>query len=519
MKFIFSKKIALTLLFLGNSILFAQDKATSKLANEYFSDGNFIAALDEYLELVESAPEDEKINYRIGVCYLNTNIDKSNAIPYLEKALKSESVNPNTYYLLGRAYHFAYRFKDAIKMFEEFKTVDKGNTFNLDNVEKQIEYCYNAIEIMKFPLDISFENVGTAINSTTNDYYPFVPLNEGFLIFNSKRDDGSNKLIDGSYNSEIYISKVKNGKFTAARKLDQNVNTLDGSEEIVGLSADGKYLIMYFENEEHYGDLFIAEYNGEEVVNIEKLPKEINSKNHEIAASVTQDGNAIYFASDREGGFGGVDIYVSRKLPNGKWGPAQNLGPTVNTAYDEDFPNIAADNKTLYFSSKGHTSMGGYDIFKATWNATKRNWGDVKNIGYPLNTPEDNMNYRASETGRTGYISALREKGKGSLDIYAVTFNEVDPLYTVVKGVVNSVDSTQIKDVFLSVLDIETDELYGNYMTNPVSGRYIMILPPGKYNVLVEVPGFDLYSVDIEIYGKADYRSVIKKDFSLKPIQ
>jgi len=519
MKFIFSKKIALTLLFLGNTFLFAQDKATTKLANQYFSDGNFVAALDEYLELIEATPEDEKLNYRIGVCYLNTNIDKSNAIPYLEKALKAKEVNPNAYYLLGRAYHFAYRFKDAIKMFEQFKTVDKGNTFNLDDVEKQIEYCYNAIEIMKFPLDISFENVGTAINSTTKDYYPFVPLNEAFLIFNSKRDDGSNKLPDGSYNSEIYISKVKNGKFTAARKLDQNVNTLNGSEEIVGLSADGKYLIMYFENEEHYGDLFIAEYNGEQVVNIEKLPKEINSKNHEIAASVTQDGNAIYFASDREGGFGGVDIYVSRKLPNGKWGPAQNLGPTVNTAYDEDFPNIAADNKTLYFSSKGHTSMGGYDIFKANWNVTKRNWGDVKNIGYPLNTPEDNMNYRASESGRTGYISALREKGKGSLDIYAVTFNEIDPLYTVVKGIVNSVDSTQIKDVFLSVLDKETDELYGNYMTNPVSGRYIMILPPGKYNVLVEVPGFDLYSIDIEIYGKADYRSVIKKDFSLKPIQ
>lgn len=519
MKITVPPKLILVLILLSNVFAFAQDKATAKLANEYFNDGNFNAALDEYIELLEATPDDEKFNYRAGVCYLNTNIDKSNAIQYLEKALKVETPNPNTYYLLGRAYHFAYRFNDAIKMFEQFKAVDKGNTFNLDDVEKQIEYCYNAVEIMKFPLDVNFENVGNEINSTTKDYYPFVPLNEGFLIFNSKRDDGSNKLPDGTFNSEIYISKVKNGKFTNARKLDQNVNTLNGSEEIIGLSADGNYLLFYFENEEHYGDLFIAKFDGEQVLDIEKLPKEINSKNHEIAASITQDGNTIYFASDREGGFGGVDIYVSKKLPNGKWGPAQNLGASVNTKYDEDFPNIASNNKTLYFSSKGHTSMGGYDIFKASWNTSKRNWGDVKNIGYPINTPEDNMNYRASESGRTGYISSLRADGKGNLDVYAVTFNEIDPQYTVVKGYVNASDSAQIKDVFLSVLDKETDELYGNYMTNPVSGRYIMILPPGKYNVLVEVPGFDLYSEDIEIYGKADYRSVIKKDFSLKPIQ
>lgn len=519
MKNQFSLKAVFVFILLGSNVLLAQDKATSKLANEYFNDGNFTAALDEYLELLEANPDDEKFNYRAGVCYLNTNIDKSNAIPYLEKALEAESPNPNTYYLLGRAYHFAYKFPNAIKMFEEFKKLDKGNADNIDDVEKQMEYCYNAIEIMKFPLNVKFENVGDAINSTTKDYYPFVPINEAYLIYNTKRDDGSNKLPDGYYNSEIYISKVKNGKFSNARKLDQNVNTLNGSEEIVGMSADGKKLIFYFENEEYYGDLFIADFDGSNVKNLERLPKEINSKDHEIAATITQDGTELYFASNREGGYGGVDLYVSRKLPNGKWGPAQNLGPSVNTFYDEDFPNITADGKTLYFSSKGHTSMGGYDIFKASWNQKKRNWGDVKNVGYPLNTPEDNMNFRVSETGRTGYISALRAKGKGDLDIYSVTFNEVDPQYTVVKGYINASDSTQIKDVFLSVLDKETDELYGNYMTNPISGRYIMILPPGKYNILVEVPGFDLYSEDIEIYGKGDFRSLIKKDFSLKPVK
>ncbi|MBL4593349.1 MAG: tetratricopeptide repeat protein, partial [Flavobacteriales bacterium] len=280
----------LSSLMLMSCVLFSQNKATSKLANEFFNDGNFRAALDEYMELLDENPENLKSNYRAGVCYLNTNIDKSNAIPYLEKVVAAEGADPNTYYLLGRAYHFAYRFPKAIKMYEKFKELKKGNNENLQDVEKQIEYSYNAIEIMKFPLDVTFENMGPVINSTSPDYYPFVPLNESYLIYNTKRDDGSNQLPDGSYNSEIYISKVKNGKYSNARKLDQNVNTLNGSEEIIGLSADGKHLLFYYENEEHYGDLFIADYKNDNVKNIVKLPKVINSKSHEIAASISKFG-------------------------------------------------------------------------------------------------------------------------------------------------------------------------------------------------------------------------------------
>ena len=500
-----------------NSLLVAQELASDKLANERFNEENFKEALANYLELLVSTPENLTYNYRIGVCYLNTNIDKSNAIPYFEKALTSSATDPNASYLLGRAYHFAYRFPEAIKMYRKFKTLNKGNTANLQDVEKQIQYCYNAIEIMKFPLDVTFKNVGPTINSKQKDYYPYVPLDESFLIFNTKRDDGSSLLSNGSFLSEIYISKVKNGIYTPSKKIDQNVNSLAGSEEIVGLSGDGKHVLFYFDNEAHYGDLFIADFENENVENLTKLPKVINSKHHEISASITLLGDVIYFASDRDGGYGGVDIYSSRKLPNGKWAPPQNLGPTVNTAADEDFPNITSDHKTLYFSSKGHTSMGGYDIFKAAWNPVKRNWGDVNNVGYPLNTPEDNMNFRVSKTGRTGYISALRENGFGDLDVYSVTFNEVDPTYTVLKGYVNTRDSLPLKDVFISVLDQQTDELYGSYMTNPVSGRYIIILPPGKYKVLVEVPGFEFLSDDVEILGKTSYRSRIKKNYVLSP--
>lgn len=510
------RNLFIVVLFLIATTLFSQE-ITSKIASENFNQGDFNLALKNYLELAKQEPENVKYNYRIGVCYLNTNIDKAKAVSYLEKALKSEEADPNTGYLLGRAYHFAYRFNDAIKMYEQFKSANKGNPENLLDVEKQIEYCYNAIELMKFPLDVSFKNLGANINSKYKDYYPFVAKDESFLIFNSKRDDGSSKQPDGTFTSEVYFSKTKNGELGKVRKLDQNINTLTGNEEIVGMSPDGDYLIFYFENEKNFGDLFIAEFENEEVKNLQKLPKSINSKHHEIAASISKNGDAIYFASDRDGGFGGVDLYISLKLPNGEWGPAQNLGPSINTPFDEDFPNITADGKSLFFSSKGHTSMGGYDIFKASWDNVKRIWTDIKNVGFPINTPEDNTNFRESESGRTGYISALRAEGMGNYDIYAVTFNEVEPEYTVIKGFVTTQDTSNIiKDVFISVLDLQTDELYGSYLTNPISGRYIIILPPGRYNILVEVPGYKMYSEDVEILGKSDFRGSIKKDIILK---
>lgn len=499
------------------TVAFAQDKATLKTANTFFDKENFEDALPLYLELSEIEPENQLINYKTGVCFLNTNIDKSNAIPYLEKVVNSEKPNPNALYLLGRAYHFSYRFSDAIAMYQKFKAINKEELITAEDVEKQIEYCYNAIEIMKFQLDVTFKNLGPQINSKGPDYYPFVPQDESFIVYNSKRDDGSSKAPNGNYFSEIYFSRTKNGELSKARKLDQNINTLNGSEEVVGLSSDGRFILFYFENEQHYGDLFIAELENDKVINLEKLPAEINSSNHEIAASISADGDEVYFASDRNEGYGGVDIYVTKKLPNGKWGQPQNLGATINTKFDEDFPNISADGKTLFFSSKGHTSMGGYDIFKASWDNVKRTFTTVKNLGYPINTPEDNMNYRESKTGRTGYISALRAGGLGDLDIYSVTFNEIDPEYTVIKGYVTCSDTNQVlKNVLISVLDLQTDQEYGSYLANPNTGRYIIILPPGKFNLLVDVPEHKIYMEDIQIYGKDAFRSSIAKNIKVE---
>jgi len=524
-----TKKIGILFLFLfslcANQSAFSQGKmkTTPKLANEYFENGNFEDALDAYLTLLEQDPKNEKYNYRIAVCYLNTNIDKSKAIPYLEIITRMPKYDPNAMYLLGRAYHFAYRFDDAIKAYNAFKKDGKGDPDNLKDADQEIQYCINAKELIKFPVDVTFENLGPSVNSAYADYYPFVPGNESFLVFNSKRPaDNENRTINGNFTPKVCYSKVEGGKFETSQIMAPPLNNDDGNSEVIGLSSSGNSILLYHINLKGEGDIFLSkkDSNGN-YSKPEELNENINSKNgDEIAASITADGQKLFFASNRSGGIGGTDIYMSQKLPTGIWGPAKNLGPEINTTFDEDFPNISPDGKTLYFSSKGHTGMGGYDIFKATWDDNLQKWTSVTNVGYPINTPEDNMNLRVSETGRYGYIAALRKGGYGDLDIYRVTFNNVEPKYSVIKGEIVSSDTTKkisYSDVFITVTDKKTQEVYGNYVPNSNTGRYVIIVPPGKYHIDLQLPGFKNYSEDVNVLDKDDFKTEINKNIALTP--
>jgi hypothetical protein len=495
---------------------FAQSGKTETIANDKFSKGNFEAALEDYLALLEKEPNSNKYLFRVGVCYLNANIDKTKAVSYFERIIQSGKVeSPSTYYLLGRAYHFAGRYDDAIRMFNRFKEVDKFNASNVQDVDKQIEYCYNAKELVKYPLDVTFENLGATINSNYADYYPFVPEDETFLVFNSRRDEGSEVEEDGQYKSNIYMSKVKDGVFGPAKPVE-NINTKDRNQEVIGLSNNGDHMLLFIEDKDYNGKIYISEITKNGVKKPELLPAEINMKD-EIAASITNDGDAIFFASNRPGGIGGVDIWVSRKLPNGKWGPAQNLGPNINTPFDEDFPNISSDGKTLYFSSKGHTSMGGYDIFKAEYDDASRSWGKVRNVGYPVNTAGDDMNLRMSETGRHGYMSSLRKGGKGDMDIYRVTFNQVEPKFMVIKGLIGSENpEIALKDISIQAQIPETGDVFGDYLPNPNTGRYIIILPPGTYELLFSADGHKPLLETVSVQDISNIESEIERNIKLK---
>ncbi|MCX8080602.1 MAG: hypothetical protein N3F09_05120 [Bacteroidia bacterium] len=492
-------------------------------ANELFANENFEESLEIYLELskLRDSTKNHDIDYKIGVCYLNTNINKSKAIPYL---LKFKNKNPGhtlVTFLLGRAYQFSGNFDEAIKYFEEYLSkVKADDAIKADEVKLHIQHCTNAKEMTKYPVDVYFFNLGNEINSPYPEYYPFVDEKENFMLFNSKRPktEYEQKNPNGQFQNGIFLSKVEEGRFTQPRFVGEPLCPSESGNEIIGMNAKGD-IVLIMSNDKGKYKLYKShiDRNGK-FSKLEPLPEKINESGDVIAACINNEGNEIYFASDRKGGFGGTDLYVCRKLPNGKWAEVQNLGSEINTPFDEDFPNLSPDGKTLYFSSKGYSSIGGYDIFKATWNEEKKRFMGVKNLGYPINTVYDDMNFRVSYNGKYGYVASFRGDTKGDFDIYRITFNDVEDDYTVIIGYIQSKDNSPIefKDVIVSVYNSITNELVGTYLPNPVLGRFIMILPPGKYNLECEVPGFKTYKKYIEILDKSSYQKEINTTLVLE---
>lgn len=482
-------------------------------AKEHFKFGNYIDALPIYKALTEKDPDVADYHYKAGLCVLLTEGDKSQAINYLQTAAQKQA-DPDVRYYLGRAYHFNLKFDEALEEFNKYKSSGAGT--KQTEIDREIETVKNAIKIVQSPVDVSFENAGPNINSEYPDYYPFVTPNESFMVFTSRRKSGVREF-DGYYPSAIYYSKVVNGEFVAAKKGNSMINsTFD--DQAVGLSYNADKLYIYFDDIKNVGDIYEADVKDFKFKKKVKMGKNVNSKGFESAATISADGNTLFFASRRDGGLGGKDIYMTRKLPNGEWAFPQNLGETINTPYDEDFPNLFYDGSTLYFSSKGHNSIGGYDYFKSNWDAENNTWSKPENLGYPINTPLDNICISFTEDKRHAYVSTWRKDSKGFQDIYRVTFNDLDTRQTIVKSKIVKEGGTEaIKDAFISVVDNRTQDEVGNYTPNSKNGGFVMILKPGSYNVLVDAPGFAPKSEDIVIKGKSDFVPFIDKEFIVTP--
>ena len=217
------KQILLVLLVLLNAAVNAQEeddalvKVTPENASAKMKLENYEDALGDYLQLLNEDPKNETYNYNVAVCYLNSNVNKAKAVPHLEIVTRKEKHDPNADYLLGRAYQYANRFDDASNTFKKFKADAKGTVFNLLDAELQIQHCINAKELMKYPVDVIFQNLGTNINSAYSDYYPFVTSNEAFVVYNTKRPEkNAEKMDNGNYRNSIYISKVVNGEYMKA---------------------------------------------------------------------------------------------------------------------------------------------------------------------------------------------------------------------------------------------------------------------------------------------------------------
>jgi tetratricopeptide (TPR) repeat protein len=476
-------------------------------AYEHFKHNNFLLALKVYKVVLKSDPKNIDYNYKIALCYLNTNIDKKLAIPYLEFVTKQEKYNDEALFDLGRAYHYANRFDDAIKVFNKYK---KDLTPKAaERVDREIEMCNNGKELVKFPVKVTFENL-REVNSEFPDYYPFITNDESLLAFTSRRKGnvGASSLeVDGYYSSDIYLATVKAGTFQKPKNAGSLINGMY-DEQCVGIAPDGSSMMVYIDNLSDLGNIYMskADKDKEKFLRPVKMNESIN-EGFETAGSLSPDGNTLFFASDRSGGKGMTDIYMVKKLPNGNWAVPQAI-KIINTKYREDFPFMASDGKSLFFSSEGHSSMGGFDLFKTIYNEETNTFSAPKNLGYPINDSQDNRTISFTKDLRTGYISALREGGMGDLDIYRITFDQSEPRYTVYSGKVQFADSLNKKniDAIIRVTSAKTQKEIGTYSPVPSTGRYVMALVPGKYNMTITSPGCVPYSSSLDVLDLGNFQ-------------
>ena len=516
----------------------------SLMAANYFDNEDYNRALNAYLKLFRKNKEDVTVNYRIGYCYLHLNDDKSRAIPFFEYVFNKGDYKDDLLLYMGKAYMYAYNFEDALTFFNQYRKIIYSKKFELienyyeDAMEGKIDYqkkitignfgvvdhCIenseNAIEMVKRPLNVTFENLGKDINSPYADYYPFVTKDHGTLYFTSRRgkDTDSLQKWQAEFSSDIYYSTVKDGQWNRATTIGSVINTAE-DEECVYVTPDGKNMIVYEENENATGDLSIVS-----IENMATKPVSfngpINTQFHEYEGCIAEDSSIVIFSSDREGGLGETDLYIVRKLGNGKWSVPYNLGAGINTKYKEAFPMFDEKNNVLYFASEGHLNMGGYDIFSSSYDLENQKFGDARNVGYPINTPTDDMQFSMAENGREGYISAVRKDGLGDLDIYKIVFNDIEKPYSVIRGVVSIKDGDTLrKDIIASVSlqSVTTNTELDSKDVNRQTGRYIFAVDnPGKYILKVKSPDLKDVEQEINVYDKSDFVFEIEKDFLLQ---
>lgn len=500
-----------------------EQKALKKEADYYFGFAAYPKAKKIYSELLIVDSANAEINYKMGVCILIAENDKINSAPYFKRASTHGFVE--AYYYLANSYHRENNFDKAISYYSLYMNADiKKKDIENKEVALRIETSIRARKMMANPVDVEIENMGASINTKYHEYVPIISADESVLIFTSRREGstGGKKDPYGRYYEDIYISHKENGKWTSPKGIGPNINT-DNYDAGVGLSSDGYTLIVYKTNKSLTGgDLYWSGLNGDEWQTPIKYSDRINSSYVESSASLSSDGNKIYFASNRPGGLGGRDIYRAVRFPNGEWSLPINLGPSVNTAYDDDAPFIHPDDKTLYFSSKGHNTMGGSDIFKSKKiedeAGNNRGWGKPENLGYPINTTGDDRYFVLSADGKRGYYSSEKEGGFGDQDLYTIYLPDAKKDLTLIRGTITDEFTGEEIQARVTIKNYETDKMEALHLSNSLSGKFLLIIPPGrKIRMIIEAPGYQEYQEVLFYKNDTGYKT-FDVDILLRPL-
>lgn len=473
---------------------------------------NYPEAVRQYSALFENDPNDIEVKLKLGIAYTNSNIDQKKGLELLEQVFLSSNKPEGSEMAYASALRKDYQYNKAIEIYTNLKSAE-----NTEEIEGEINACRQAQRLYSNPVGVDFENLGKNVNSNAPDYLPVVSPDESIVIFSSRRDGVVGNLYDyGGYRTaDILMSKHKRNKYSRARSIG-SPNTY-GNEESAAISENGDYVTYHVDSDNSFSDIFVSQKGRRSYMPPKELNSDIvNSKAAEPGAVLSNDGRTMYFCSDREGGYGGFDIYVVKKLPHGVWGEPMNLGKTINTAKDEMYPSLRNNGQTLYFASDGYESLGGLDIFKSI--RTENGWAPPANIGYPINSSSDDFNISFSENPRYAYISAKRDDSFGDLDIYRVVFLDEQEELTLIQGTLMTEDSTIIqKELLIEVFNRETEDFYGSYLSNPKNGKYNAILPPGKYRFeMIEMDEYSDVELNVTLSDKNDFVALKKINLILK---
>jgi hypothetical protein len=456
--------------------------------------------LANQLYILIDSPDNMNIKCKIGSCYLNIPSEKEKSIPYLEAAIKTATYDSKTesykelrapldsYFFLGKAYMINNEFDKGLKTLMLFsklagETKAKGGMQNVDFVDQQIQACKNAIQFRKVPVVFSKESLGADINQGSINDNPAVSFDGNSIAYTER---------NGIVNA-IFFSKKVNGKWQTPVEITRDLKAGEDCSTC-SLNADGTELFLY-KTDNYDGALYSSNYINGKWTPIKKLNKNINTKFYESHAAISADGKRLYFTSNRDGGQGNLDIYVSEKDGSGDWGPAVNLGPTINTPYNEDTPFITQDDSELYFCSEGHNSMGGFDNFKSQRSGSS--WKTPSNLGYPINSTDDDKFYQPFNNGKNAFYTITTAYKKK--DIFFLTMGGTDNSKDYkIAGKIRLNDTTMVpgKNYYIKIVNKVTDDTIYKSSPDKSSGFYSLNVAPGIFRILYSGDGYYTHSVD-----------------------
>jgi hypothetical protein len=482
--------------------------ASAQLADErrkIFAQAESYYLYEEYelanqLYLLLEDPDNSNIKYKIGTCYLNIPGEKEKSIPYLQEAVKTATYDSkpesfkekraplDAYFSLAKAYMINNELEKGLNTLVTFnklalETKSKGGMKNLEYIEQQIKACRNAIQFRETPVVFNKSKLGGDFSQGSININPAISFDGNTIVYTETR---------GEVNV-IFFSRKERGKWQTPIEITAEINAGEDCSSC-SLNKDGTELFLY-KTDNYDGSLYSSQYENGAWSPVKKLNKNINTKFYESHASISADGKKLYFTSNRDGGQGNLDIYVSEKDGSGDWGSAVNLGAAVNTPFNEDTPFITKNDSVLYFSSEGHSSMGGFDNFMS--QKTGSGWKTPANLGYPINSTDDDKFYQPLNNGINAYYSMITEYKKR--DIFYLTMGGAEEKqFFEIKGKFSLNDTTLTFDESYSIhlLDGNTGDTLDVGFPNKYTGLYSFSVTPGKFRLVYIGIGYFTQNID-----------------------